>query len=80
MLLYDHVDATAPARVIPLDAARHRSYHYWHAFVPDLGPGQLYAFRAHGPFAPEKGRRFDGDKVLLDPYGLAVAVPAGLLA
>ena len=77
MLLYDHVDATAPARVIPLDAARHRSYHYWHAFVPDLGPGQLYAFRAHGPFAPEKGRRFDGDKVLLDPYGLAVAVPAG---
>ena len=77
VLLYDHVDATAPARVIPLDAAAHRSYHYWHAFVPDLGPGQLYAFRAHGPFAPEKGRRFDGDKVLLDPYGLAVAVPAG---
>ena len=77
VLLYDHVDATAPARVIPLDAARHRSYHYWHAFVPDLGPGQLYAFRAHGPFAPDKGRRFDGDKVLLDPYGLAVAVPAG---
>ena len=80
VLLYDHVDATAPARVIPLDAARHRSYHYWHAFVPELGPGQLYAFRAHGPFAPEKGCRFDGDKVLLDPYGLAVAVPAGLLA
>ena len=77
VLLYDHVDATTPARVIPLDAAAHRSYHYWHAFVPDLGPGQLYAFRAHGPFAPEKGRRFDGDKVLLDPYGLAVAVPAG---
>ena len=38
VLLYDHVDATAPARVIPLDAARHRSYHYWHAFVPELGP------------------------------------------
>ena len=33
--------------------------------------------RAHGPFAPERGLRFDGDKVLLDPYGLAVAVPAG---
>jgi len=77
VLLFDRVDADTPARVIPLDAARHRSYHYWHAFVPDIRPGQLYAFHAHGPFAPEKGRRFDGDKVLLDPYGLAVAVPAG---
>jgi len=77
VLLFDRVDADTPARVIPLDAARHRSYHYWHAFVPDIRPGQLYAFHAHGPFAPEKGRRFDGEKVLLDPYGLAVAVPAG---
>ena len=54
---------------------RHRTYHYWHAFVPGLEPGQVYAYRAHGPFAPERGLRFDGDKVLLDPYGLAVAVP-----
>ena len=38
-------------------------------------PGQIYAYRAHGPFAPERGLRFDGDKVLLDPYGLSVAVP-----
>ena len=80
VVLYDHVDAAAPSRVIPLDPARHRSYHYWHAFVPGLAAGQLYAYRAHGPFEPDKGRRFDGDKVLLDPYGLAVAVPSGVLA
>ena len=46
-------------------------------FVPDLKPGQVYGYRAHGPFAPERGLRFDGEKVLLDPYGLAVAIPAG---
>ena len=32
-----------PSQVIPLDAARHRTYHYWHVFVPGLAPGQIYA-------------------------------------
>ena len=40
------------------------------------GPGQIYTYRAHGPFAPQQGLRFDGEKILLDPYGRAVAVPA----
>jgi isoamylase len=43
--------------------------------VPGIGPGQVYAFRASGPFSPEHGLRFDPDKVLLDPYGRAVLVP-----
>src|SRR5262245_29239946 len=75
LLLFENETATEPARVIPLDPASHRSYHYWHAFVPGLRAGQVYAYRAHGPFAPEQGLRFDGDKVLLDPYGLALTVP-----
>jgi glycogen operon protein len=75
ILLFDDVNAAHPARVIPLGPHRHRTYHYWHAFVPGLEPGQIYAYRAHGPFAPARGLRFDADKVLLDPYGLAVAVP-----
>jgi isoamylase len=76
LLLYDHVDDDAPARVITLDAHRHRTYHYWHCFVPGIRPGQVYAFRAHGPFVPARGLRFNADKVLLDPYGRAVAVPS----
>ena len=42
---------------------------------PGVDAGQVYGYRAHGPFAPERGLRFDSDKVLLDPYGRAVAVP-----
>jgi glycogen operon protein len=61
--------------VIPLEAPTHRTYHYWHVFVPGVAPGQVYAYRAHGPFVPRRGLRFDPDKILLDPYGLAVAVP-----
>ena len=75
LLLFDDENAAQPATVIPLDPNRHRTYHYWHVFVPDLKPGQIYAYRAHGSFAPEQGLRFDGEKILLDPYGLAVAVP-----
>ena len=75
LLLFDGSNAARPDAVVPLDPALHRTYHYWHAFVPYLGPGQVYAYRAHGPFAPARGHRFDGEKTLLDPYGLAVAVP-----
>jgi glycogen operon protein len=75
LLLFDDRGAAAPSQVIPLDSKSHRSYHYWHVFVPDVRPGQVYAYRAHGPFAPERGLRFDAEKVLLDPYSLAVAVP-----
>ena len=75
LLLFDDENAKQPARIIPLGADKHRTYHYWHVFVPDLRPGQVYAYRAHGPFDPDRGLWFDPEKVLLDPYGLAVAVP-----
>jgi glycogen operon protein len=75
LLLFDDVDAPGASRVIQLDPATQRTYHYWHTFVPGLRAGQAYAFRASGPFAPGRGLRFDPDKALLDPYGRAVAVP-----
>ena len=75
LLLFDDENYAQTATVIPLDAHRQRTYHYWHVFVPNLKPGQVYAYRAHGPFAPERGFRFDSEKVLLDPYGLAVPSP-----
>ena len=76
LLLFDSPDAPTPSTVIDLSPPCHRTYHYWHAFVPGLRAGQVYAYRAHGPFAPERGLRFDSQKVLLDPYGRGVAVPS----
>ena len=40
----------------------------WHAYLPDVLPGQLYGYRVHGPFDPAKGHRFNPNKVVLDPY------------
>ena len=62
-------------KVITLDPVKNRTYNYWHVLVPGLKPGQLYGYRARGPFEPQRGLRFDPDKVLLDPYARAVAVP-----
>jgi isoamylase len=75
LLLFDRADDALPARVIAIDAATNRTLDYWHVFVPGIVPGQLYGYRVRGPFDPQRGERFDPDKLLLDPYGLEVAVP-----
>lgn len=40
----------------------------WHGHVAGIFPGQLYGLRAHGPFDPESGHRFNPNKLLVDPY------------
>src|SRR5690348_13241954 len=45
---------------------RERTDFVWHCYLPDARPGQLYAYRVHGP--QEGGHRFDATKLLLDPY------------
>ncbi len=77
LLLFDDAAATHPVRVVELDPRIHRTYHYWHVFVPGVRPGQIYAYRADGPFDRERGLRFEPTKALLDPYGRAVVVPDG---
>jgi len=74
LLLFDDVDAPRPARIISLDPKTNRTFYYWYVFVPGLNSGQLYGFRAHGPFEQQKGLCFDPQEVLLDPYGRGVAV------
>jgi isoamylase len=44
----------------------------WHCYLPDVEPGQRYAYRVHGPYQPERGHRCNPAKLLLDPYGKAV--------
>jgi isoamylase len=75
LLLFDRVDEAKATRVIRIDPAGNRTYHYWHVFVPGVKPGQIYGYRIEGPWDPAKGMRFDPAKVLLDPYGRGVAVP-----
>ena len=44
----------------------------WHGFVAGLGAGQLYGYRAYGPYAPPRGQRFNPAKLLVDPFARSV--------
>ncbi|NYF17167.1 glycogen operon protein [Microbacterium sp. AK009] len=44
----------------------------WHVYLPNVGPGQRYGYRVHGPYDPANGQRFNPSKLLLDPYAKAV--------
>src|SRR6185437_4015805 len=77
LLLFDSPEALEPSRVIDLNPFHNQTYHYWHVFVPRVTAGQIYGYRLSGPFDPSLGLRFDAQKVLLDPYGRAIASPPG---
>jgi isoamylase len=74
IVLFDKTDDPSPARTITFGPVKDRTSHYWHIFLPEIKPGQLYGFRADGPDDPASGQRFDHQKVLLDPYGRSVSV------
>jgi glycogen operon protein len=44
----------------------------WHCYVPGVGPGQRYGFRAHGAYEPASGMLFNPAKLLIDPYAKAI--------
>ncbi len=75
LLLFNDPDDAQPNETITLDKEINRTESYWHVFVPGLKAGQIYAYRMYGPFNPERGYRFDSQKVLLDPYGKLVIIP-----
>src|SRR5918911_669300 len=45
----------------------------WHGYLPNVGPGQRYGFRVHGPYDPGRGLRCNPNKLLLDPYAKATS-------
>ena len=60
------IDAYGAEARIPLDEV---DGYVWHAYLPNIAPGQRYGFRVHGPWDPPAGHRCDPSKLLLDPYG-----------
>ncbi len=69
---FDHPDDDNPSRTIEMDPVHNRSGDVWHAWIKDVHPGQLYAYRVEGPYQPQEGQRFNANKRLLDPYATAI--------
>ena len=62
-------DSGESERRIPLPE---RAHGWWWGFVEGVSPGQRYAVRARGRWAPEEGMRYNEHKVLLDPYARGI--------
>jgi isoamylase len=71
LCLFDDLDG-AETDVVPL---RECTGYVWHGYLPGLKIGQLYGYRVHGPYEPERGLRFNPAKLLIDPYAKAMAGP-----
>jgi isoamylase len=70
LCLFDGAD---PSREVRRVGLREKNGHVWHVYLPGIGPGTLYGYRAHGPYDPEAGLRFNASKLLVDPYARAVS-------
>src|SRR3954463_5091656 len=70
LCLFDSTDEKKESQRITLPE---QTDQVWHAYLPDARPGQLYGYRVYGPYEPQKGHRFNDNKVLLDPYARAIA-------
>jgi glycogen operon protein len=67
LCLFDEDGTETPIDLVEMDA------YVWHAYLPNVGPGQEYGFRVHGPYEPSKGDRHNSNKLLLDPYAKATS-------
>lgn len=72
LCLYDPADASRQTACI---SVTERTNMVWHIYLDGLQPGQLYGFRANGPYDPRVGHFFNPNKLLLDPYAHAINTP-----
>ena len=72
LCLFDRAADARESERIPLTE---RDGFVWHAYLPDVRPGQLYGYRVQGPWAPAQGHRFNPAKLLIDPYARALSGP-----
>lgn len=69
LLLFNAANDPQPLQTITLDPRQHRTFHFWHAYIPGLPVGTHYAYRIDGPPGlHNEGDRFNPKKVLIDPY------------
>jgi glycogen operon protein len=69
LCLFDESEPGRERRIAMLE----RTDQIWHVYLPDARPGLMYGYRAHGPYDPAEGHRFNPAKLLLDPYAKAIA-------
>jgi len=69
LCLFEGREAEKEAYCVPMTE---HTDQVWHAYLPEILPGQLYGYRVYGPYEPSQGHRFNPHKIVLDPYAKAI--------
>ena len=77
LLCYPQEDPVNPVFEFRFQHPAHKTGSIWHCRIPAdaLKGATLYGYRVEGPREPDRGLRFDPEKVLLDPYAPSVFFP-----
>ena len=67
LCLFDDNGVETRVELLEIDA------YVWHAYLPQVQPGQRYGYRVSGEYDPESGKRCNPNKLLLDPYAKATS-------
>jgi isoamylase len=70
--LYDQATDATPTKVIDFHPKLNRTGDVWHVWLKGIRSGQLYGYRVDGPYRPEEGHRYNFNKLLIDPFALAI--------
>lgn len=72
LVLFESTEPDSPFVEIDFNPELNRTGDIWHIWIEGIKEGQLYGYRVDGDYFPEKGHRFNKNKLLLDPYTRAV--------
>ena len=77
LLFFTEKQPAIPLLSVRLVHPHNKTGSIWHCLIPEkeIAGATLYAYLMEGPYEPEKGHRFDPQKVLLDPYAPSVYFP-----
>jgi glycogen operon protein len=68
LCLFDAAGETEVERI----ALPERTGEVFHGYIAGIRAGDRYGLRAHGPYDPANGHRFNAAKLLIDPYARAL--------
>ncbi|ABR30415.1 glycogen debranching protein [Thermosipho melanesiensis] len=71
--LYQNYYDEKPSHSFELDPILNKTGDIWHIYVYGVKHGQYYGWRVDGPYNPEEGKRFNLNKLLVDPYAKAIS-------
>lgn len=72
LLLFDKATDSVPISSIVLDVKNNKTGDIWHILLEGESLSCIYAWQVDGLDLPERGHRFNPQKILLDPYATAL--------